>query len=301
MRRRSERDAPLMVAPGMLQNPAVRNWLGGVEPAWLLLDIASLHALRRPPSPLGGPIRLAADLTADEIQQSAVARNALILLRAAAEGAGLKLTTTGNLSRAVVAEMCDRFSWPGLDKATVFRFRKVVNEPDFLPLYFVRHITETAKMLRRYRGFLRTTPAGRQVMGERHERALQALLFHLTFWLVDLGYLGRDLLHGWPQRDVGVVLWSLSVAANDWQSPERLSRMCTIPINAVLESEWDNAALATEARILRPLQWFGLMEHRREDVAGSQFDKRHFYRKTALFDRFLSFDVTLDGAERRRH
>ena len=26
-----------MVAPGMLRNPAVRAWLGGLEPAWTLL------------------------------------------------------------------------------------------------------------------------------------------------------------------------------------------------------------------------------------------------------------------------
>ena len=75
-----------MVAPGMLQNPSVRNWLGGVEPAWTLLHIDSFVALHRPPSPTTGPIRLASDLT--EIRQSAVARNALVLLRAAAAGPG---------------------------------------------------------------------------------------------------------------------------------------------------------------------------------------------------------------------
>jgi len=101
-----------MVAPGMLQNSSVRNWLGDIEPAWTLLDLASFNALRRPPSPTAGPIRLAADLADGEIQQSAVARNALILLRAAAEGPGLKMTATGNLSRGVVAEMCDLFTWP---------------------------------------------------------------------------------------------------------------------------------------------------------------------------------------------
>ena len=92
-----------MVAPGMLQNPLVRNWLGGIEPAWTLLNQTSFDALRRPPSPTGGPIRLAADLTHHEIQQSAVSRNAMILLRAAEAGPGLKMTATGNLSRGVVA------------------------------------------------------------------------------------------------------------------------------------------------------------------------------------------------------
>ena len=41
---------------------------------------------------------------------------------------------------------------------------------------------------------------------------------------LDLGYLSRSLHHGWPQHDVGIVLWSLSVAANDWQPRERLPR-----------------------------------------------------------------------------
>jgi hypothetical protein len=49
-----------MVAPGMLQNPSVKHWLGGVEPAWPLLDQASFAALREPPSPTAGPIRLEA-------------------------------------------------------------------------------------------------------------------------------------------------------------------------------------------------------------------------------------------------
>ena len=63
-----------MVAPGMLQNPSVKTWLAGVEPAWTLLDIHGAVWLYEPPSPMAGPIRLAADLTQAEVQQSAVAR-----------------------------------------------------------------------------------------------------------------------------------------------------------------------------------------------------------------------------------
>jgi len=101
----------------MLQNPSVRNWLGGVEPAWTLLDLDSFVALHRPPSPTTGPIRLASDLPHEEIRQSAVARNALVLLRAAAADAGLKLTTPGNLTRRVVAEMHERI--PGSQLAII--------------------------------------------------------------------------------------------------------------------------------------------------------------------------------------
>ena len=106
---------------------------GGVEPAWTLLDQASFAALREPPSPTAGPIRLAADLTQEEVEQSAVARNALILLRAAAADPGLKMTATGNLSRGVVAEMCDRFSWPELKKPVLSNSTKSSTNRTFCP------------------------------------------------------------------------------------------------------------------------------------------------------------------------
>jgi hypothetical protein len=285
-----------MVAPGMLQNPSVRTWLGGIEPAWTLLDQASFDALQRPPHPIRGPIRLTYDLPVEDIQRSAVARNTLILLRAAAEGPGLKLTATGNLSRGVVAEMCDLFTWPGFDKTEAFRLHKVINEPDFLPLFFVRHVAEAGKLVRRDKGHLKVTPAGRKLLKEPHQKALQAVLFHLALWRLDLGYLDRGLHHGWPQHDIGIVLWSLSIAANDWQPPERLTRMCTIPINGVLESTWDTGSHAMEATVLRPLRWFGLLDYRRDDIPERRLEKRHFYRKTPLFDRFLSFDVKLEAA-----
>ena len=50
-----------------------------------------------------------------------------------------------------------------------------------------------------------------------------------------------------------------------------------------------------EARILRPLLWFGLLEHRREAPPGDRYGG-HFFRKSALFDRFLQFDVETERA-----
>ena len=118
-----------------LQDPQVRHWLGGVEPAWTLLTFESLRALRQEPSAVQTAIRIANDLSADEIAGSPVARNILILLRQATERDGLQLTATGNLSRAVVAEMCKLIQWPDYDQADAFRLNKVINEPDFLPFF----------------------------------------------------------------------------------------------------------------------------------------------------------------------
>jgi len=93
-----------MVAPGFLENPEVRRWLNGIEPAWTMLEFNSPNALHNEPSTSNRAIRLEPDLADAEISGSAVTANALLLLRRAAETGGLKLTAIGNLSRAVVED-----------------------------------------------------------------------------------------------------------------------------------------------------------------------------------------------------
>src|ERR1700720_807437 len=119
-----------------------------------MLDFDSFNALHDQPSASNPAIHLEPNLTATEISGSAVTANALLLLRRAAETGGLKLTATGNLSRAVVEEMCGDIEAPAYDKDELFRYQKVVNEPDFLPLHFVRILVQAAKLLRTHRGRL---------------------------------------------------------------------------------------------------------------------------------------------------
>ena len=283
-----------MVAPGFLQSPNVIRWLGSIEPAWTLLTFESFNALRHEPSKERRALVLASDLTDTEISLSPIARNMILFLQRASVGEGLKLTGAGNLSRAVVAEMVDLFEWPEFDRAEAYRYHKVLNEPDFLPLYFVRNIATQAKLVRPYRGFLRPTQLGRDLLSEARRRALQAILFHVTFWHADLSYFGRSMFGTWPQSDAGVLFWSLSVSASNWQTPETLSRLCSIPIIGVLESTWDTGSMLVEARILRPLAWFGLLEYRLEEIPGIPLGQRHFYRKSKLFDRFFAFNVEFE-------
>ncbi|MBT3358554.1 MAG: hypothetical protein HN403_02870 [Rhodospirillales bacterium] len=288
-----------MVVAAMLQNPSVIKWLGGLEPAWKLLDIDSFSGLREPPSPNGSAIQLAADLTDEELKSSPIGRNAKAFLDKTAQPSGLKLTATGNLSRAAVADMIDVFNWPDFYKDNHLRLNKVINEPDFLPLFFIRHIAQFAKLVHRRKGHMKTTAAGRTMI--EHPEALQAVLFHTAFWHMDLGDLGRGLHGGWPHGDIGIVLWSLSVAANDWQSRERLCRLCTVPIKGVLDATWDTGSLAMEANVLRPLLWFGLLELKQETIEGDKLNRRKLYRKSPLFDRFCAFNVTLEGTANHRH
>ena len=290
-----------MVAEDFLQDPQIRGWLDGVEPAWTLLTFESLRALRREPSAAQTAIRISSDLSVGEIAGSPVARNTLILLRQAIERGGLPLTATGNLSRAVVAEMCKLIEWPDYDQADAFRLNKVINEPDFLPLHVVRQLAQAATLVRAQRGKLVATSLGKSMLSDAKQGSLLAILTHLAFWHMDLGYFGRGLLGSWPQADAGVVLWSLLVCANDWQSAEKLTRLCTIPDPAMFSEMWDRMPYAMEAKVLRPLLWFGLLEHRREKIPSGRFGEHHFYRKVELFERLLAFDVQVGLSEWARH
>jgi hypothetical protein len=58
----------------------------------------------------------------------------------------LKLTATGNLSRAVVEEMFGIIRAPDYGKTELLRFQKVINEPDLLPLHFIRILAQAAKL-----------------------------------------------------------------------------------------------------------------------------------------------------------
>ena len=249
-----------VVAPGFLQNPEVRQWLNGVEPAWTMLEFDSLNALRHEPSTSNHAIRLEPDLANAEIAGSAVTANALSLLRRAAETGGLKLTATGNLSRAVVEEMFEIIKAPDYDKAELQQYQKVINEPDLLPLRFIRILKQTSKLIRAHRGKLLPTPLGRRMLAAEQHGPLQALLFHVALWHMNLAYFDGYPLDSWPQSEVGVILWSLSASAHDWLPRETLTRFCASPVIGVLESQWDFGSSAMEARILRPLVWFGILE-----------------------------------------
>ena len=78
-------------------------------------------------------------------------------------------------------------------------------------------------------GKLVVTPLGKSMPSDERQRSLLAILFHIMFWRMDFEYFGRGLLSSWPQADIGIVLWSLSVSAADWQTTDKLTRLCTIP------------------------------------------------------------------------
>ena len=132
-----------------------------------------------------------------------------------------------------------------------------------------------------------------------HHGPLQAVLFHVAFWRLNLAYFDRYPLDSWPRSEVGVILWSLSASAHDWLPRETLTRLCASPVIDVLEWKWDLGSSAMEARILRPLLWFGLLESRTEPRSATEVVDRRLYRKASLFDRLVKFDVQVEGSDIR--
>src|SRR5271156_3134923 len=102
---------------------------------------------------------------------------------------------------------------------------------------------------------------------------------NVAFCRLNLGYFDRYAVDTWPQNEVGVVLWSLSASAHDWLPRETLTRLCASPVIGVLESQWDFGSSAMEARILRPLWWFGLLESQTESRSPTEVVDRRLYRK----------------------
>ena len=276
----------------------VSDWPGGVAPVWTLLDPGSLQALQAEPSAKGGALRLACDLTDEDVAHSLFVRNALVVLEHAAAESFVWLTGKGNFGRETVAWMRAAMTWPDMEATEQFREGKALREQDVWELHLLHRLVDGSGMIDGRAGMLRLTDLGREMLEPGRRGALQARLFRQAFWRTDLsrfvkGGEPRGLPRSWPQGDIGVILWSLSAVAGEWQLNDTLSTLCTVPDDRVPIAPWNPATTMFAWRIVRPLWWFGLIE--RSETEHPMEPPR--WRKSALFDRFLSFDVRLaDGA-----
>lgn len=226
---------------------------------------------------------------------------ALLHLLRMAEAQPVSLTSRGCLSRAAVVELAEIVDGPAFDLSLIRSVTKVLNEQDVWPAELLRIIATDMRLLRRAGKALVPTAKARKLLGTGGAGDLAARLFEIVFWRINLGRWDGCPLSSWPQGDIGIIVWALSHVASDWETPDRLARLTTVPVIGVLEAERDFSGLALELRILRMLALFGLLDAEREPQSPERFLARRRYRKTPLFDRFLSFDVTLEPIEGARH
>ena len=279
----------------------VSVWPGGLEPVRTLLDRESLLALGDEPSAEDRTLRFAKDLTEAELDGSAFVRNALILLGEIGGEETVWTTNDGRLNKAGVARMRTLMSWPGMEATEQFRAGKSYYEQQVGELHLLRSVATVAGLIEPVGLWFKLTPLGQSMLEPGSRGALQALLFRQAFWHRDLSTFvsgrPRNLPGWWPQGDIGAVLWSISAVAADWQNAATLTALCTVPDDTMpTAAHWDPAATMFARHILDPLRWFGLVEYRGPEVS---FDVQ--WRKTALFDRFLSFDVRFADGRTKGH
>ncbi len=268
------------------------DWPGGVEPVWALLAPESARALRAEPAADNPTLRLAADLPDEAFGESAFVRNALVAFEVIGKEFLPRRTEKGRFGRDMVASMRKEMTWPGMEATEQYRTGKALREGDVWELHLLHRLMEQAGLVDR-RAFLgQVTPLGREMREPGRRGALQALLFRHLFWHTDLSELVETFPRGlpgrWPQDDIGVILWGLSNVAGEWQSVDTLRALTTIRDDAVAKMHWKAEGSMFVGRVLGPLRWFGLLEYR-----GPCETFEVGWRKTALFDRFLSFDVRL--------
>lgn len=137
-----------MVKPGFLDNDDVRQWLGGIEPARTQLEFDSYCRLRGAPGEPDLAMRIARDLTKNDVAGSALIASTLTLLGMAEDG-GIILNGGGNLPRAVVALLAEKNDRPPFDVALIRSVSKVLNEADVWPAELLRLALIEARFLRR--------------------------------------------------------------------------------------------------------------------------------------------------------
>ena len=110
-----------------------------------------------------GPIRLNESLSLSDLSGSLVLNHARLVMGHMAAKTGVKLTTTGNFNRKFVEQMVRDFRWSGFEPEVVWRFNRVLNEPDYVPVNFLHALIHLAGLGRKHKGMFRLSRLGRSL------------------------------------------------------------------------------------------------------------------------------------------
>jgi hypothetical protein len=241
------------------------------------------------------PIQLADDLSLEEVKHVLFFDQARQFLRLLEENKGAPLTATGNLNRAYVAQMIEKLDWlkryakPLLEGGLC----KVINEGDIMPLGVLHGVCEFGRLIHKRRNRVFLTNQARDLLADAQAGSLYRRLFLTLFRNFSLDFLSRFQPTPFVQHTIAVILWRLQLVASDWTALDHLPR--EVFLNSVGEQvraasiwpEVESAVLRDE--IVHPLLWFGLLEC---DHIADECQRQGAilkFRKTPLFDRFLSF------------
>ena len=238
-------------------------------------------------------IKLNENLVLSDLQEARFLLNARIFLEALANQEGDTATAKGNLNRKLTKLSFERMHWRPGHKEDTIRFNKVLNEHDVQPLHIVRVICELARLVRRRKRKFLVTNKGQQLLAEQKAGELYTLLFRTFFRQFNLSYLdGLPECYG-LQGTIAYSLYRLTKVAASWQTPESLVQSILLPkvkeqiqqsLSVYIKPHW-----FIEARLIRPLDDFGLLECSYDNTCKVLIMRPEKIRKTGLFDKFINF------------
>ncbi len=240
-----------------------------------------------------GCVQLNSSLPLEAFDQSELLINSRTFLIALKEFRKVKATTAGNLNRKFVTQMLETFEMSEESREDIYRFNKVINEEDVFPLHFIRILFELAKLIKCNKGQFTLTRNGQKYAEEENAGSLFTLLFQTNFKDFDLAYCDRMEVNDDLQATVAFSLYMVGKLAGKLISPKKLAPMVILPKvrNTILRAddpyhlEW-----MVDSRIFRHLLTMGLLE-KKELPTESKYMRPFHLRKTALYDRFMRFDV----------
>jgi hypothetical protein len=263
--------------------------LGNLSPSQLQELLMSDWANER------GAISLDSNLSLAELKEVRIFQNARTLLSAVHNSDGVKTTTRGNLNRAFLKEMLGAMDWPAGYAEDVLKCFKAFNEYDMPELHILRLILGKEGLLRSAKGILKITKKGREMLQDERAGELYSLLFKANFQKLNLAYMsfGPELPE--LQHTIAFSFYMLSKHVNKWTRLETLAPFLLLPsAKEPLEGVGGSYAaihfkMIVLHRIIQPLESFGLLEIK--ESKGKKFLQNHMIRKTALFDRFIRFNL----------
>lgn len=194
---------------------------------------------------------------------------------------GVGLTNSGAFNRKFLHWAADQFDWPEYTAAELFRFHKVLDEPDFPPAVDIHALFVGLQLGRRRKNEFMLTRAGEELIaspGRVFAEVVPAYLFRMDHaanlrsgirllgsWDIFLSVINVEAHHSTTLRDLRVALYG----------PSRLSDVAYDPARSTLYFT-----------VVRPLAWAGLLQTERMDANGRDY----VIVKSELWRRYLRLE-----------
>jgi len=208
---------------------------------------------------------------------------------------GTRSTQAGNLNRKFVDLIVVDLGLKENLQPLYNRRGNVINESDAPSLLFFRLGLESAGIIERRKGRFRITGYGAELLQPGNESNLYHHLFVTWFQQLDLafwdGYLGCPHF----QETFGYSFYGLSVVKfSDYRKDQFLPPLL-LPAVVVDFAKMDDVDVATivEYRFFRQLGFFGLVDLKfgPSEVSWEKFERVIGFRKTRLFDQYITFGI----------